>query len=96
MISHGMLNETEKNVLALWACQQSIKQTAKCLFATPHQITYARCILSSKFGVASIDEMPERIKELKDYDAWVLMGQNLMVMYEHQRIHRRLAAAQKG
>jgi len=72
-------NEKEKFVLALWACSQTVKESAKYLKISVRSVNYYRGRLRCKLGANTSTEVISQIVLSDEYEALIQLGKNLLI-----------------
>jgi DNA-binding CsgD family transcriptional regulator len=75
----SLSSEKEQLVLALWACNQSIKESAKYLKISERTIDYYRGRLKCRFGARSSNELIRKIIMMDEYETLIRLGRNLLI-----------------
>lgn len=73
------LSQNEQLVLALWACSQSIKESARYLNLSERTIDYYRSRLRCRLNARTSNEMITKLIMMDDYEALVHMGKVFLV-----------------
>ncbi|MFI4956544.1 MAG: helix-turn-helix transcriptional regulator [Gammaproteobacteria bacterium] len=76
----SLCNEKEQLVLALWACSQSIKESARQLKISERTVDYYRGRLKCRFGVHSSNELIRKIIMMDEYESLIRLGRNLLIV----------------
>lgn len=85
-------SKNEELVMALWTCNLTPKEIAKCLNLTFHQVQYYRAVLRTKLGAKTFHEVIDKLPNLDRIDELKLIGQHTLYVYENARLQRRLFA----
>jgi DNA-binding CsgD family transcriptional regulator len=72
-------NEKEKQVLALWACSQTVKESAKHLGISVRSVNYYRGRLKCRLGVNSSNEFISQIIFMKDFESLLRLGKEYLL-----------------
>jgi DNA-binding CsgD family transcriptional regulator len=72
-------NEKEKFVLALWACSQTVKESAKYLKMSARSVNYYRGRLRCKLGANTSTEVISHIVLSDEYETLIKLGKHLLL-----------------
>jgi DNA-binding CsgD family transcriptional regulator len=72
-------NEKEIFVLALWACSQTVKESARYLKMSVRSVNYYRGRLRCKLGANTSTEVIRKIVLSDEYEALIRLGKNLLM-----------------
>jgi len=72
-------NEKEKFVLALWACSQTVKESARYLKMSVRSVNYYRGRLRCKLGANTSTEVISQLVLSDEYEALIRLGKNLLI-----------------
>lgn len=78
-IGFDILTKKELEVLALWACNQSVKESAKCLTLSDRTIEHYRDRIRCKFQVMSSNELLFSLLFHEDYHDLINAGKQLLL-----------------
>lgn len=72
-------NEKEIFVLALWACSQTVKESAKYLQISVRSVNYYRGRLRCKLGAHTSTEMISQLVLTDEYETLIRLGKELLL-----------------
>jgi len=82
------LSDNEQCILALWACSQTIKDTARCFKMSIRAVNYYRGRLRCKLGAAQSSEVIVHLVLLEEYESLIRQGRELIINYHQKRSTR--------
>lgn len=72
-------NETEKQVLALWACSQTAKESARYLGISVRSVNYYREKLRCRLGVHTSNQLINRIIFMENFESLIRIGKEYLL-----------------
>lgn len=79
IIKFTELSQNEQFVLALWACGQTIKESARYLNLSERTIDYYRGRLKCMLNANSSNEVISKLIMMDDYEALIALGKKYLV-----------------
>jgi DNA-binding CsgD family transcriptional regulator len=79
------LSDNEQSILALWACSQTIKDTARCLAMSIRAVNYYRGRLRCKLGACASSEVISHLVLMDEYESLIRFGRKLIIDYQQKR-----------
>lgn len=72
-------SKKEELVLALWACNQTVKESARYLKVSERTVDYYRGRLKCRFGAVSSNELIKKLIMMEDYENLIREGRNFLL-----------------
>lgn len=72
------LNQKELLILALWACSQTVKETARHLKFSERAINYYRGRLRCMFNANSSNEVISKLIRMDEYESLIRLGKTCL------------------